>query len=85
MPTWLGLGAFLVMLLRRPILSWVFGLFKREFAFLMQVPAEERLQREAAAARKAAAQPVPVADRVGVVNTNGGRRNAPAAGPPAER
>jgi hypothetical protein len=57
MPTWLyGIGAVLIIILRGPILDWLFGLFKREFASLLRVPAEQRLHRGAAAARAAAAQ-----------------------------
>jgi hypothetical protein len=50
MPAWLyGIGAVLIMLLRRPILGLLLGFFKREVASLLRVPAEQRLHREAAA------------------------------------
>ncbi len=44
----------LLMLLRPAIFGWLFGFFKREIGSLWRVSAEEKLQRDAAAAREAA-------------------------------
>jgi len=55
MPTWAyGIGVALLMLLRPAIFGWLFGFFKREIGSLLSVSAEEKLQRDAAAAREAA-------------------------------
>ena len=55
MPTWAyGIGVALLMLLRPAIFGWLFGWFKREIGSLFSVSAEEKLQRDAAAAREAA-------------------------------
>ena len=55
MPTWAyGIGVALLLLLRPAIFGWLFGFFKREIGSLLSVSAEEKLQRDAAAAREAA-------------------------------
>jgi hypothetical protein len=55
MPTWVyGIGMALLMLFRPAILGWLFGWFKREIGSLLSVSAEQKLQRDAAAAREAA-------------------------------
>ena len=55
MPTWAyGIGMAFLLLLRPAILRWLFGFFRREFASLWRVSAEEKLQRDATAAREAA-------------------------------
>jgi len=43
-----------LLLLRPAIFGWLFGFFRREVASLWRVSAEEKLQRDAAAAREAA-------------------------------
>ena len=55
MPTWVyGIGTAILLMLRPAILRWLFGFIRREVASLRTVSAEERLQRDAAAAREAA-------------------------------
>ena len=55
MPTWAyGIGVALLMLLRPSIFGWLFSWFRRELGSLLSVSAEEKLQRDAAAAREAA-------------------------------
>jgi len=57
MPTWLlGIGAVIIMLIRRPLFSWLFGLVKREADYLLRSFSQEQLQREAAAAQAAQAK-----------------------------
>lgn len=54
MPTWLlGIGALIIMVIRRPLFGWLFGLFKREAGSLVRSYIEEPLERDAAAARAA--------------------------------
>ena len=54
MPTWLlGIGAVIIMLIRRPLFSWLFGLVKREAGYLLRSYSHEQRQLEAAAARAA--------------------------------
>jgi hypothetical protein len=54
MPAWAyGIGVALLMLFRPAIFGWLFGFFKREIGSLLSVSAEEKLQRDAAAAREA--------------------------------
>ena len=55
MPTWAyGIGMAILLMLRPAILRWLFGFLRREVASLRSVSAEEKLQRDAAAAREAA-------------------------------
>ena len=55
MPTWVyGIGTAILLILRPAILRWLFGFIRREIASLRSVTAEEKLQRDAAAAREAA-------------------------------
>ena len=55
MPTWVyGIGMAILLMLRPAILRWLFGFFRREVSSLRSVSAEEKLQRDAAAAREAA-------------------------------
>lgn len=55
MPTWIyGFGTAILLMLRPAILGWLFGFIRREVASLRTVSAEERLQRDATAAREAA-------------------------------
>ena len=55
MPTWVyGIGTAILLMLRPAILRWLFGFIRREVASLWSVSAEEKLQRDAAAAREAA-------------------------------
>lgn len=59
MPTWVyGIGTAILLILRPAILRWLFGFLRREVASLRSVPAEEKLQRDAAAAREAARQSI---------------------------
>ena len=59
MPTWVyGIGMAFLLLLRPAIFRWVFGFFNREVGSLLRVSAEEKLQRDAAAAREAARQSI---------------------------
>lgn len=52
MPTWLlGIGAVIIMLIRRPLISWLLGFVKREASSVLRSYDEERLQSDAAAAR----------------------------------
>jgi len=55
MPTWVyGIGMAILLMLRPAILRWLFGFLRREVASLRSVSAEEKLRRDAAAAREAA-------------------------------
>jgi hypothetical protein len=55
MPTWFyGIGMAILLMLRPAILRWLFGFIKREVDSLRSVSTEEKLQRDAAAAREAA-------------------------------
>ena len=55
MPTWVyGIGMAILLMLRPAILRWLFGFLSREVASLRSVSAEEKLQRDAAAAQEAA-------------------------------
>ena len=55
MPTWFyGLGMAILIILRPTILRWLFGFIRREVESLRSVSAEQKLQRDAAAAREAA-------------------------------
>ena len=55
MPTWaFRIGMAILLMLRPAILRWLFGFLRREVASLRSVSAEEKLQRDAAAAREAA-------------------------------
>jgi hypothetical protein len=55
MPTWVyGIGMAILLMLRPAILRWLFGFIRREVDSLRSVSAEEKLQRDAAAAREAA-------------------------------
>ena len=55
MPTWVyGIGMAILLMLRPAILRWLFGFIRREVDSLRSVSAEQKLQRDAAAAREAA-------------------------------
>jgi hypothetical protein len=57
MPTWAyGIGMAVLLLIRPRIFGWLFGFIRREVVSLLSVSAEEKLQRDAAAAREAAAR-----------------------------
>jgi hypothetical protein len=55
MPTWFyGIGMAILLILRPAILRWLFGFVRREVDSLRSVSAEQKLHRDAAAAREAA-------------------------------
>lgn len=55
MPTWLyGIGMAFLLILRPAILRWLFGFVRREVDSLRSVSAEQKLQRNVAAARESA-------------------------------
>lgn len=55
MPTWFyGIGMAILLILRPAIFRWLFGFIRREVDSLRSVSAEQKLQRDVAAAREAA-------------------------------
>ena len=55
MPTWFyGIGMAILIILRPTLLRRLFGFIRREVDSLRSVSAEQKLQRDAAAAREAA-------------------------------
>ena len=55
MPTWFyGIGMAILLILRPTLLRWLLGFIRREIDSLRSVSAEQKLQRDAAAAREAA-------------------------------
>lgn len=58
MPTWLyGVGMVAIMLIRGPVLSWLFGFVKRAAGSWLHSYSQEQLQRGAGARARTATKP----------------------------
>ena len=58
MPTWLyGVGMVAIMLIRGPVLSWLFGFVKRAAGSWLHSYSQEQLQRGRRSPRETATEP----------------------------